>query len=85
MFRRSRESRPWPSFLRDLLIRADASPEIGSGHVMRCLALAHAWQRAGGHADFITVCPHSDLQTVMDRAGVGVTVLDRADPGPAGF
>src|ERR1700687_5984454 len=33
-----------------LLIRADASFAIGTGHVMRCLALVQAWQDAGGTA-----------------------------------
>lgn len=35
-----------------LIVRADASVAIGTGHVMRCLALAQAWRDAGGRAIF---------------------------------
>jgi UDP-2,4-diacetamido-2,4,6-trideoxy-beta-L-altropyranose hydrolase len=36
----------------NLLFRTDASVAIGTGHVMRGLALAQAWQDTGGHAVF---------------------------------
>ncbi len=36
-----------------LLVRADAGPQVGAGHFMRCLALAQAWQERGGTASFL--------------------------------
>jgi len=38
---------------KQLLIRADAGTDIGTGHFMRCLALGQAWKDAGGKVIFI--------------------------------
>ncbi|MDF1813673.1 MAG: UDP-2,4-diacetamido-2,4,6-trideoxy-beta-L-altropyranose hydrolase [Verrucomicrobiales bacterium] len=42
----------------NLLIRADASALIGTGHIMRTLALAQAWQSLGGEISYtVSECP----------------------------
>ncbi|CAM2057420.1 UDP-2,4-diacetamido-2,4, 6-trideoxy-beta-L-altropyranose hydrolase [Desulfovibrionales bacterium] len=46
-----------------LLIRTNADSRIGAGHVMRCLALAQAWQNAGGRAIFLSQLP----ETLINR------------------
>jgi UDP-2,4-diacetamido-2,4,6-trideoxy-beta-L-altropyranose hydrolase len=36
-----------------LIICAECGVQVGTGHVMRCLALAQAWKRAGGAVTFL--------------------------------
>ena len=45
----------------ELLIRADADTKMGSGHLMRCLALGQAWKDAGDKVIFVTYCQNEGL------------------------
>lgn len=63
-----------------LLIRADAAVQMGTGHVMRCLALAQAWQAQGGKVIFLTHKPTATLTNRLQAEGMEVSFLNLA-PG----
>ncbi|HTF89955.1 MAG TPA: UDP-2,4-diacetamido-2,4,6-trideoxy-beta-L-altropyranose hydrolase [Planctomycetota bacterium] len=58
-----------------LLLRADASESIGTGHVMRSLAIAQAWKRAGGTASFAMSCCPPTLCERLREEGVEIVSL----------
>ncbi|MBN3926045.1 UDP-2,4-diacetamido-2,4,6-trideoxy-beta-L-altropyranose hydrolase [Nostoc sp. NMS4] len=58
-----------------LFIRVDASTQIGTGHVMRCLALAQAWQDAGDQVIFVVATEAPDLKTRLKSEGMEVIQL----------
>lgn len=58
-----------------LVIRADAGGEKGTGHLMRCLALAQAWQDAGGRVIFITGSQSEGLLQRLQKEGFDIHQL----------
>jgi UDP-2,4-diacetamido-2,4,6-trideoxy-beta-L-altropyranose hydrolase len=63
-----------------LLIRADANAEIGTGHVMRCVALAQAWRDGGGRVTFVLAPGGAEIHERLRSEGFEVSVIS-ADPG----
>jgi UDP-2,4-diacetamido-2,4,6-trideoxy-beta-L-altropyranose hydrolase len=58
--------------MKPLVIRADANTSMGTGHVMRCLALAQAWQDAGGEVTFLMAESTPAIEGRLRNEGIRV-------------
>ena len=65
-----------------LLLRADAGPQIGMGHVMRCLALAEPWLQAGSAVTLQTAGTDA-LRARAESLGVSLRELSAPTGTPA--
>jgi UDP-2,4-diacetamido-2,4,6-trideoxy-beta-L-altropyranose hydrolase len=64
-----------------VVIRTDASPLIGSGHVVRCLCLADALHAGGASVSFVSrTMPHHLMQAIVEH-GHRVVALPDGDAG----
>ena len=68
---------------RHIVIRADANARIGTGHLMRCLALAQGWKSQGGQALFITACESDSLCQRLSDESFQVVRLEQSYPDSA--
>src|SRR4029079_14179248 len=62
-----------------LVVRADAGERIGTGHVMRCLAISQAWREVGGKTVFVTGPLPAALASRLHAEGADVRHLPGGD------
>ena len=65
-----------------LLIRADATTQMGTGHVMRCLALVQVWKEKGGQVVFLSHCENQALKNRIIDEGCNLIPIENPYPHP---
>jgi UDP-2,4-diacetamido-2,4,6-trideoxy-beta-L-altropyranose hydrolase len=72
----------------DVFVRADASPRIGTGHVMRCMALSRALAQRGARISFVCRELPASLAGMIEKNGFALKTLPGAevpDQGAVGY
>jgi UDP-2,4-diacetamido-2,4,6-trideoxy-beta-L-altropyranose hydrolase len=77
--------KPEPTKRGVLLVRADASVTSGTGHAVRCLALAQAWQQAGGDVVFVMAEVTEAIRELVRSERVEIDVIDATPGGVTDF
>jgi UDP-2,4-diacetamido-2,4,6-trideoxy-beta-L-altropyranose hydrolase len=65
-----------------IVIRADATSRIGTGHLMRCLALAQSWKSRGAEVTFISCSENNALRQRLLDQGMQITTIEQPYPDP---
>jgi len=63
-----------------LIIRADSTHQIGTGHIMRCIALGQAWKDQGGRVTFLSYCESIVLQQIIRDEGFELVAVEKPHP-----
>ncbi len=63
-----------------MLIRSDSTKRMGTGHIMRCIALAQAWQDLGGSVTFVSYCESESLRKRIIEEGFDFVPLENPYP-----
>jgi len=66
-----------------LFLRCDSTSQIGTGHIMRCIALAQAWQDEGGKVIFISHCESEKLRERILKEGFDLILINYPHPHPS--
>ncbi len=68
--------------MQTLFIRADADSQMGTGHVMRCLAIAQAWLHQGGSVVFLMRPPGQGIRGRVEQEQARILEIS-SDAGSA--
>ncbi len=66
-----------------LIIRADADDRMGTGHIMRCIALAQEWVKQGGTVLFICCLSNEALLQRLQSLNFETCLIEKSCPDPA--